>query len=61
MFKNFELLQIGDPMLKLRAKEVDIEALKEGKQDALLKIMRMAHLARLNAGIFLMHLRMQLL
>ena len=41
MFKNFELLQIGDPMLKLRAKEVDIEALQEGKQDALLKIMRM--------------------
>ena len=41
MFKNFELLQIGDPMLKLRAKEVDIEALQKGKQDALLKIMTM--------------------
>lgn len=41
MFQNFELLQIGDPMLKLRAKEVDIDALQEGKQDALLKIMKM--------------------
>lgn len=41
MFNNFELLQIGHPNLKFRAKEVDLDLLQQGKHDALLKIMKL--------------------
>lgn len=41
MFNNFELLKIDNPVLRNRAKEVDLDSLQKGKHDALLKIMRM--------------------